>query len=297
MDEEDRGEPPNSANDVAARTAELQEENRRLRSELERERRRGSPRDALSLAASASTIGTRVSHKRLLRMIVETAARVIGAQAGSLFTVSDDGEDLVFEVAIGPHAEQAQRFTVPIGQGIAGLVAVTGQPMAVSNARSDPRHASDLAQQIGYQPSSILCVPLFYDDRVIGVLELLDRLGSGSFTPGDMELLGLFATQAAAAMELSRDQHDVLRLIRQSLVASADGDTQPPPGEQDALNQATEEIAADPSFQAAVDLARLVNEIVVRGEDEQRACHSLLSGFAEYLRIQDAKMNVKDRRL
>src|SRR5690606_23043517 len=116
-------------------------------------------RDAVALAATAGTIEARVTHARLLETIVETAARVIAARAASLFMVSDDGTELIVEVAIGPRAEEARQFRVPIGQGIAGLVALTGQPMAVADVQNDPRHAAELAEQIGHRPESILCVP------------------------------------------------------------------------------------------------------------------------------------------
>ena len=117
-----------------------------------------------------------VTHARLLQLIVETAADVIGARAGALFLVDEAHNELTFEVAIGPKAAEVKRIRLPHGQGVAGLVAVSGQPMAIADAGSDPRHARDIAQLIGYYPETILCVPLFYGDHLTGVLELLDKV-------------------------------------------------------------------------------------------------------------------------
>src|SRR5919198_3058434 len=172
-----------------------------------------SLREALSLAEAVGTIGARVPHSELLQMIVATAAQVLRARAGALLLIDDEAEELVFEVAVGGEAEDVKRFHVPLGHGIAGHVAVTGQPLAVSEAAADPRAATDIADQVGYRPESILCVPLFYDDEVIGVLELLDKADRSTFTADDIESLGLFANQAAVAIEHSRIHANLGALI------------------------------------------------------------------------------------
>ena len=280
MDSEPRDDSPSLAA-AHARIAAQQLEIERLRADLATAQAGAELRDALAQAAAAGTIGTRVPHQRLLQLIVEAAARVINAQAASLFMLSDDGSELIFEVAIGPRAEQAKQFRVPVGQGIAGLVAVTGQAMAVSDVQHDPRHASDLARQIGYRPQSILCVPLFYDDEVIGVLELMDKTGQRGFRPEDIETLGLFANLAAVAIGQSRTQNDALQLVQESV--SGDG-----AGTQRRVAGLAGTVQSGRSFQRGLALAGLVQEIAARGEAEQQACEALLSGFAAYLRSRDA---------
>src|SRR4051812_41958142 len=122
------------------------EEIERLTRRVADERFAEELREALSLAAATGTIASPVTHTRLLEMIVETAAHVIGANAASLFLIDRENNVLTFEVALGQKAEEVKKFTVPLGQGIAGLVATTGQPMAVSDVQHDPRHAADIAQ-------------------------------------------------------------------------------------------------------------------------------------------------------
>ena len=263
-----------------------QEEIEHLRRRVADERFAEDLRDALTLAATAGTIASPVTHSQLLEMIVETAAHVIFARAGALFLIDEEAQELIFEVALGSKAEEVKKFRVPLGHGIAGLVAVSGQPMAVSGAESDPRQATDIAQKVGYKPQSILCVPLFYEDQVIGVLELLDKEGAPSFSPEDMEDLSLFANQAAVAIEQSRNRQSLASLVGevlQSLGGSADGSRN---GLEDRARDFAERVEEDANFRHALDLARLVQEIAHQGEEELKGCRAILLGFAEYLRVR-----------
>ena len=209
---------------------------------------------------------------------------MIGAHAGALFLVDEDGDELIFEVAIGPKAAEVKRFRVPLGHGIAGLVAVTGQPMAVANAREDARQARDIAESVGYLPESILCVPLFYGDRTIGVLELLDKKGQPTFSATDLDTLALFANQAAVAIEQSRTHRNLGALLAEAL-RPADGSANGQgAGLGDRARAFAERVEADDvSFREALELAGLVQEIAWQGEREFAACRSILRGFAEYL--------------
>jgi GAF domain-containing protein len=238
-----------------------------------------SLREALSLAESVGTIGARVTHSELLQMIVATAAQVLRARAGALLLIDEDTEELVFEVAVGGEAEDVKQFRVPLGHGIAGHVAVTGQPIAVAEAAADRRAATDIADRVGYRPDSILCVPLFYDDEVIGVLELLDKEDGSSFTSDDIESLGLFANQAAVAIEHSRMHTSLAALIGDVLRTRT-------------LDPAAEAFAKraeqDPTSRQALTLAQLVQEIAKAGDREVQACRAILESFAEYLRARRA---------
>lgn len=259
--------------------------------EIERLRRRQDDdvlvrelREAVRLSITAGTIAAPVSYSRVLEMIVATAADIIGANAASLFLIDREREDLVFEVALGEKAEEVKKFRVPLGHGVAGLVALTGQPMAVSDTSTDDRDAADIAEAVGYVPQNILCVPLFYGDQVIGVLELLDKQGASHFSPEDMEALGLFANQAAVAIEQSRNQGRLEALVA-SFIESLGG---VPEHQRQSLAERAggfaSDVSQDPLYQRSIDLARLVQEIVAQGEREWQACHGILASFAEFLR-------------
>jgi GAF domain-containing protein len=238
--------------------------------------------DALRQAAVAAELAAPAGHLQLLRMIVEAAAHVIGAKGGSLLLLDAAADELVFEVAVGSEADELSGLRLAVGEGIAGLVAASGQPMAISDAASDSRVSDDIARTIGYVPDALLCVPLIFDDRVIGVLELVDKHDGTSFTGADMQSLALFANQAAVAIRQSRMQRQLTALIDE-LLASEDG-------HDGAMRKHARELVGqledDEEYQRIVAISTLVREIANHGEEAARACHDLLTGFAAYLRSQ-----------
>ncbi|MCC6222300.1 MAG: GAF domain-containing protein [Thermoleophilia bacterium] len=270
------GEPELTSAAARATIARLEAELERLRLRAEAEPFAERLAGALSRASATGTIASPVSHARLLELIVETAADVISARAGALFLLDEEAQELVFEVALGGKAEEVKKHRVPLGSGIAGLVALSGQPLAVSDASSDPRQARDLAEAVGYTPESILCVPLVYGEETIGVLELLDKEGAPSFGAADLEALGLCARQAAVALRQSRTHESMAALVAEVMESVGE-----PTGESGTALAALAE--ADPASRRARELARLVHEIAAHGEDEAEACAAILRAFAGYL--------------
>jgi len=257
-----------------------------LRQELAGSRLAEELRDAFGLAATVNVLAAPVTHVRLIEMIVDTAARVIGARAAALFLIDHEASELIFEVATGAKAEEVKQFRVPLGEGIAGLVAVTGQPMAISNVEQDPRHASHIAESVGYMPQSILCVPLQYNGEVIGVFELLDREDGASFSPADIELLDQFAGQAAVAIEQSRTFRNLVPMIGRTLeeLELLPQEQQGPLRERvEAFTRSVEETR---SFQQTLELARLIQHVASQGEPEYRLCRQVLESFSDYVRSQ-----------
>jgi GAF domain-containing protein len=240
-------------------------------------------RSIFSVSAGTISIVAPVNHARLLEMIVRTAAHVIKARTGSLLLVDEAAQELVFEVATVEDLSRLKNLRVPLGEGIAGLVAMTGQPMAIADVQSDPRHAHDIARQTGYLPRSLLCVPLQYEDRVIGVLELLDKEGADGFDASDMHALALFAGQAAVAIEQSRAQQSLAALVQELLgsIGQGGGDTA---AVLERVSSFAEDLQSDAAFQRALQISQVVHEIAQSGEEATAACLTMLRGFAEYLR-------------
>ena len=90
----------------------------------------------------------------------------------------------------------------PAEHGIAGWVLATRTPLILEDVRNDPRFAGDVAEGTGYVPSGLMAAPLLHDERALGVLEVLDRPERAHFSLQEMDLLGLFANQAAIAVDL-----------------------------------------------------------------------------------------------
>ena len=287
----DGGGAPETLEAAHAVIAQQAREIERLRQRLDDGHLADDLRAAVRLSVTAEAISAPVSHARLLDMIVETAADIIGANAAALFLIDREKEELIFEVALGDKADEVKKFRVPLGHGVAGLVALTGQPMAVSDTSTDDRDAADIAEAVGYVPKNILCVPLFYSDTVIGVLELLDKAGDTHFSPEDMEALGLFANQAAVAIEQSRN-HDRLESLVANFVQSLGGI--PEHQRQSLADRAVSfasSISSDPAYLRSLELARLVQEIVGQVERELEACQGILQSFAQFLRSRPSTAN------
>lgn len=234
-----------------------------------------------SIEASANAV-LPSSNNELLQSVVDAAARMFGAAAASILLVNETEQMLEFKVAHGAGQEDIIGRKIPINQGIAGYVASTGQPIAISNVQQDPRFNQDFARSTGYVPRSILATPLISNERVIGVMEVLDKISAPSFGMQDMELLGVFAHQAAIAIH----QSQVYELLDEALVRGikniVENDPEYKAGVIDqALHRAGE--GGETLKHDIMELTRLLNSFFALGEAERRLCLQILSAFSDYI--------------
>jgi GAF domain-containing protein len=158
--------------------------------------------DSFRAAVAAGVAGADEAYADLLRSIVEVARAIFAAQRSSIFLLDEESDELVFEAVAGD-ADQALIGTrLPSSTGIAGWTLVTRQPLVIEDLKEDPRHAREVAEETGYVPKGIMSVPLLVDERALGVLQVLDRPQRPGFTLQEMDLLALFAGQAAIALDL-----------------------------------------------------------------------------------------------
>jgi GAF domain-containing protein len=139
-----------------------------------------------------------------LQATVETARGIFHAKASSVFLLDEETDELVFEAVAGEGSDTLVGKRFPSSTGVAGWVLVTRQPLVVDDLTKDTRFARDAAESTGYVPRGLMAVPLLNEDSALGVLEVLDRPATVPFTLAEMDLLGLFANQAAIALDLLR---------------------------------------------------------------------------------------------
>lgn len=171
---------------------------------------------ALVAASRRSAVGRRLQgdvETKLLQSIVDATVRLFDAEAASIALFEPDPDRLEFRVASGEQGAGAIGLSVPPTQGIAGFVYSTGQAIALSDVANDPRFNRDAAEQTGYVPRSIAAAPLLDDAGPIGVLQVLDKHTSPTFSLRDMELLAVFAGQATVAINAAKVQRDTARLV------------------------------------------------------------------------------------
>jgi GAF domain-containing protein len=172
----------------------------------------------LRAAVAAGAMAAREGHRPLLQAIVEVARAIFGARAASIMLLDQGAEELVFEAVTGEGEDTLVGRRIPSGIGIAGWVAESGQPLVVEDVASDPRFAEQEARRTGYVPKGLMAAPLLRDERVLGVLNVLDRPERRRFSVAEMDLLGLFANQAAVALDL------LLQARRIEALLAASGD-------------------------------------------------------------------------
>jgi GAF domain-containing protein len=158
--------------------------------------------DRLRAAVAAGALGAEDAYRQLLQAIVEVARAIFDAKASSVFLHDETTDELVFEAVAGEGAGELVGRRFPSSTGIAGWVLVTRQPLVVDELEQDPRFAREAAESTGYVPKGLMAVPLLHEERALGVLNVLDRPQQAAFSLAEMELLGLFANEAAIALDL-----------------------------------------------------------------------------------------------
>jgi GAF domain-containing protein len=222
------------------------------------------------------------SNDALLRSIVEAAARIFQAAAASILLVNEQESILEFKVSTGAANQSLVGMRIPLDQGIAGYVAMTGQPIAISDVQEDARFNREFARSTGYVPRSILATPLTSGERVLGVMEVLDKIDAPSFGIQDMELLGLFAGQAALAIEISQKMERLGEALVNGLKTLATTGEE----DHDDVLAFLEESAKSGEGRDLLQVAGLLNEFSRLGDEERKAGLKILEAFAEYGRAK-----------
>mgnify|MGYP006274835777 CR=1 FL=1 len=139
--------------------------------------------------------------RALLERIVESATRLTEGEASSLLLLNPSNQKLYFEIALGSKGADVQKFSLNMGEGIAGWVAENNRSLIVNNAEDDPRHFRQTDQDIGFKTKAILAVPMRMRDQVMGVIEIINKKEDRPFDQADLQWLEIFANQAALAIQ------------------------------------------------------------------------------------------------
>jgi len=139
----------------------------------------------------------------LLERITHAAAGITEAKAASILLYDDAAQQLHFQVATNLEQPLMRGLVVPLEGSIAGWIISNRLPVRIADAHNDPRHFSDIEQATRFTTESLLGVPLITQDKVIGVLEALNKT-EGDFTETDEDFLTALGAQAAVAIQNTR---------------------------------------------------------------------------------------------
>lgn len=188
--------------------ARLRDENRALKDDLAA--LRGAVRGLDALHDVIQRIHPGVDILQLMDDLLASALAVVGASDGSLLLLDEETNELVFAVVRGQARERLRGYRLPPGRGIAGWVAANRQAQVVHDVRADPRFFPDVDETFGFETHTLACVPLLDGDRVLGVIEALNKATARGFLPQDHDLLLVVALLASVALrraEATADDH------------------------------------------------------------------------------------------
>ncbi|HOG64030.1 MAG TPA: SpoIIE family protein phosphatase [Spirochaetota bacterium] len=170
-----------------------------------------------SLVNISKKINSLLEINALLELIMESCKTLLNAEASSLMLVNEEKQVLTFNIISGK-GEELRTMEVPIGKGIAGIVAQSGEPLIINDAQNDPRFFKEADKKTNMVTSSIVCVPMTTNKRVIGVLEAINALDRDGFNDDDLLLLMALAEQAAISIT-NRKLYDRIKARAEELSA------------------------------------------------------------------------------
>src|SRR3990172_2439762 len=148
----------------------------------------------------SSLVNSTLDTREIRRRAIEAATTLAEAETGSLLLIDRETGDLFFEVALGEKGEMLKEVRLSKGQGIAGWVAEKGEALIVNDVQTDPRFFKGADEKSSFKTRNMLCVPVKTKDRILGVLQAVNKK-EGMFDDEDREALFALANQVAVAVE------------------------------------------------------------------------------------------------
>ena len=146
------------------------------------------------------TLNSTLELAQVLDLIIAKAVEMLECEAGSILLCNKEENCLIFSASTSADSKTLAQIHIPLTDSLAGAIFSKNIPLVVNNVDQDIRHNSSVAAQIHFQTHSLLGVPMRIQDRVIGVLEALNK-EQGTFTEEDVKILTAIASQAAVAIE------------------------------------------------------------------------------------------------
>jgi len=146
------------------------------------------------------TLNSTLELAQVLDLIIANAVEMLECEAGSILLCNKEKDCLLFSASTSADSKTLAQISIPLTDSLAGAIFSKNLPLVVNNVDKDIRHNTSVATQIHFHTHSLLGVPMRIQDRVIGVLEALNKK-RGKFTEEDVKILTAIASQAAVAIE------------------------------------------------------------------------------------------------
>jgi diguanylate cyclase (GGDEF)-like protein len=139
--------------------------------------------------------------KEIMNIIMAKVNDLLEPENWSLLLVDDKKKNLVFEIVVGNSGKKLKDMSIKIGEGIAGWVAKTGEPLLVADVSQDKRFTKKVDKKTKFSTESVICVPLKSRGKILGVIELINRKSKQLYDESDLLILLIIADYAAIALE------------------------------------------------------------------------------------------------
>jgi len=153
----------------------------------------------------------------ILALTIETLTNALGAASGAIMLLKKERLHILVSYGIDPRRQKS--VEIKKGSGIIGWVAKERKAENITRTQQDRRFDSEV--KMGLAHKSIICVPLIFEDRLIGTISVHDKIGASEFAEDDLILLGNLAAQTAIAIENSRLNKDIERAYVETISALA----------------------------------------------------------------------------
>jgi putative nucleotidyltransferase with HDIG domain len=167
-------------------------------------------------------LNSTLDHQEVRRRAMEAATQLMKAEVGSLLLIDEEKQQLYFEVALGDKEETVKKITLSMGEGIAGWVAQNGKALIVNAPGKDPRFFRGVDDRTEFKTRNIMCVPVKVKEKVIGVLEAINKKRGEKFDRGDLSLFVSLADQVAIALDNARLYQELEEMFFQTAESLAD---------------------------------------------------------------------------
>ncbi|OGO44076.1 MAG: hypothetical protein A2137_04300 [Chloroflexi bacterium RBG_16_58_8] len=158
---------------------------------------------------------------QMLEQVIKMTQQTLGASAASVLLFRDNDQELFFEVVSGPVNKALRQVKLSTQYGIAGQVARTGKPLIVNDVNRSPNFHKMIDDTTGFNTKSLICAPLIVHHRILGVIEVLNKLDGTEFGEQDLEAVVSVASTAAMAIENTRLHQTVLEAYTSTITALA----------------------------------------------------------------------------
>ncbi|MEW6543335.1 MAG: GAF domain-containing protein [Nitrospirota bacterium] len=173
-----------------------------------------------TLQEISGLLNSTLNQAEIRKRAIEAATILMEAEAGSMLLLDEKANELYFEVALGEKGEGVRQIRLKVGQGIAGHVAQTGRPEIINDCYSDPRFNREADKKSGFRTRNMVCVPVKARDKLLGVLQAINKKDAGLFSEEDLQIFVSLGHQVGIAIENANLYAEISNLFEGFISAS-----------------------------------------------------------------------------